>query len=127
MVIDPGLLDRFLERICILQYVRETSEKVFHTELLYKGYLGDFLLLVPLSGINQASSPITIESRLGLSKIGLCKMGSRLPVSKLRFIRDMIESQSLTMSQMAKEAECSKRTSSIFAETYSNLEASMYL
>lgn len=37
-------------------------------------------------------------------------MTPRLPVSKLRLIRDMIKSQSLTTSQMAEEAECSKLT-----------------
>ena len=37
-------------------------------------------------------------------------MAPRLPLSKLHFIRDMIQSQSLTTSQMAEEAECSERT-----------------
>ncbi|ODM18131.1 hypothetical protein SI65_06002 [Aspergillus cristatus] len=37
-------------------------------------------------------------------------MAPRLPLSKLYLIRDMIESQSLTTSQMAEEAECSKLT-----------------
>lgn len=37
-------------------------------------------------------------------------MAPRLPPSKLYLIRDMIESQSLTTSQMAEEAECSKLT-----------------
>lgn len=37
-------------------------------------------------------------------------MAPRLPTSKLQFIRDMIESQMLTTSQMAEEAECSERT-----------------
>ena len=37
-------------------------------------------------------------------------MAPRLPPSKLRFISDMIESQSLTISQMADAAECSERT-----------------
>lgn len=37
-------------------------------------------------------------------------MAPRLPLSKLHPIRDMIESKSLTTSQMAEEAECSKLT-----------------
>ena len=37
-------------------------------------------------------------------------MAPRLPSSKLYLISDMIESQSLTTSQMAEEAECSKLT-----------------
>ena len=37
-------------------------------------------------------------------------MAPRLPSSKLYLINDMIESQSLTTSQMAEEAECSKLT-----------------
>lgn len=37
-------------------------------------------------------------------------MSPRLPASKLHLIRDMVESQSLTTSQMAEEAECSKLT-----------------
>jgi hypothetical protein len=37
-------------------------------------------------------------------------MAPRLPASKLHLIRDMIESQSLTTSEMAEEAECSKLT-----------------
>jgi transposase len=37
-------------------------------------------------------------------------MAPRLSLSKLHLIRDMIESQSLSMSQMAEEAECSKVT-----------------
>jgi len=37
-------------------------------------------------------------------------MASRLPVSKLHFIRDMIQGQSLTTSQIADAAECSDRT-----------------
>lgn len=37
-------------------------------------------------------------------------MAPRLPASKLHFIRDMIQSQSLTTSQMADAAECSERT-----------------
>ncbi|KAJ5146627.1 uncharacterized protein N7515_001191 [Penicillium bovifimosum] len=37
-------------------------------------------------------------------------MAPRLPLSKLHLIRDMIESQSLSTSQMAEEAECSKVT-----------------
>lgn len=37
-------------------------------------------------------------------------MAPRLPLSKLHLIRDMIESQSITTSQMAEEAECSQAT-----------------
>ncbi|OQD72532.1 hypothetical protein PENANT_c242G05870, partial [Penicillium antarcticum] len=37
-------------------------------------------------------------------------MAPRLPPSKLHLIRDMIESQSFTTSQMAEEAECTKVT-----------------
>lgn len=37
-------------------------------------------------------------------------MAPRLPPSKLQFIHDMIQSQSLTTSQMADTAECSERT-----------------
>lgn len=37
-------------------------------------------------------------------------MAPRLPPSKLHLIRDMIESQSLTTSQVAEEADCSKPT-----------------
>lgn len=37
-------------------------------------------------------------------------MAPRLPPSKLHFIRDMIQSQLLTTSRMAEEAECSERT-----------------
>ncbi|KAI2681221.1 hypothetical protein DTO013E5_7825 [Penicillium roqueforti] len=37
-------------------------------------------------------------------------MAPRLAPSKLHLIRDMIESQSLTTTQMAEEAECSKVT-----------------
>jgi hypothetical protein len=37
-------------------------------------------------------------------------MAPRLPASKLDLIRDMIESQSFTTSQMAAEAGCSKVT-----------------
>lgn len=37
-------------------------------------------------------------------------MAPRLPPSKLHLIRDMIESQSLSTSQMAEEAECSQPT-----------------
>ena len=37
-------------------------------------------------------------------------MAPRLPTSKLHLIRDMIESQSFTTSQMAEEAECTKLT-----------------
>ncbi|OGE46974.1 hypothetical protein PENARI_c081G08890 [Penicillium arizonense] len=37
-------------------------------------------------------------------------MAPRLPLSKLHFISDMIQSQSLTRSQMAEAAECSEQT-----------------
>ncbi|CEO58410.1 Putative TPR domain protein [Penicillium brasilianum] len=37
-------------------------------------------------------------------------MAPRLPHSKLCFIRDMIQSQSLTTSEIAEQAECSERT-----------------
>ncbi|KAJ5884843.1 hypothetical protein N7495_009353 [Penicillium taxi] len=37
-------------------------------------------------------------------------MGPRLSLKKLYFIRDMIESRSLTTTQIAEEAECSKVT-----------------
>lgn len=37
-------------------------------------------------------------------------MAPRLPPSKLHLIRDMIESQSLSISKMAEEAECSQAT-----------------
>lgn len=37
-------------------------------------------------------------------------MALRLPPSKLYLIRDMIEGQFLTISQMAEKAECSKLT-----------------
>jgi transposase len=37
-------------------------------------------------------------------------MAPRLPLSKLEMIQDMILSKSLTISQMAKAAECSKRS-----------------
>jgi transposase len=40
----------------------------------------------------------------------LCNMAPRLPPSKLYFIRDMIESRSLTTSEMAEQAKCSHRT-----------------
>ena len=37
-------------------------------------------------------------------------MAPRLPSSRLHFIRDMIQAQSLTRSQMAEAAECSEQT-----------------
>jgi hypothetical protein len=37
-------------------------------------------------------------------------MAPRLPPAKLQFIHDMIQSKSLTTSQMADAAECSERT-----------------
>ena len=37
-------------------------------------------------------------------------MAPNVPISKLYFIRDMIQSQSLTTSQMADAAECSEKT-----------------
>ncbi|KAJ5335689.1 uncharacterized protein N7506_005625 [Penicillium brevicompactum] len=37
-------------------------------------------------------------------------MAPKLPLSKLEMIQDMISSKSLTASQMAKAAECSKRS-----------------
>jgi hypothetical protein len=49
----------------------------------------------------------------------------RLPRSKLYFIRDMIQSQSLNTSQIAEQANAASVRSKIFAETYANLETYM--
>lgn len=55
----------------------------------------------------------------------LHNMAPRLNRSKLLFISDMIKSQSLTHSQIAEVAECSKQTVKISAETCDCLETYM--
>ena len=57
----------------------------------------------------KSTCALPSDSRLS-SKVETCNMAPRLSLSKLYLIRDMIESQSLTTSQMAEEAECSKLT-----------------
>ena len=58
----------------------------------------------------------------------LCpNMAPRLPLSKLQFIHDMIESESLTTSQMAEQLNAANGRSTIFAETCGNLETFMPL
>lgn len=47
---------------------------------------------------------------ISVSEIKPNDMAPRLPPSKLHLIRDMIECQSFTTSQMAEEAECTKVT-----------------
>jgi hypothetical protein len=50
-------------------------------------------------------------------------MALRLSPAKLVFIRDMIESQSFTTSQVAEQAECNKLTIINIHETCHSLEA----
>lgn len=45
-----------------------------------------------------------------IAKVGSSNIAPRLSLSKLHLIRDIIQSQMLTTSQMAEEVECSKLT-----------------
>lgn len=63
---------------------------------------------VPLHPINLRNHSSVRE--ISVSKIRRNDMAPRLSISKLHLIRDMIENQSFTTSQMAEEAECTKLT-----------------
>ena len=54
--------------------------------------------------------PLPAKTLLINIQIPLLNMAPRLPLSKLEMIETMILSKSLTASQMAKAAECSKRS-----------------
>jgi hypothetical protein len=82
-----------------LKYDRETTRSIFYVKLLY----------TPLSRLQELptfSTPTTSE----LVNISPSNMAPRLSPSKLFLIRDMIDKQNLTTSQMAEEAECIKLT-----------------
>lgn len=57
-------------------------------------------------GANFPLPPTPVCFRISVYMITLNEMAPRLPTLRLYLIRDMIESESFTISSMAEEAEC---------------------